>query len=68
MSFIISGCYCTELELSSKKSAGGAPQACVCFLRNIPGRDAVALNLLTFLYRFRICVVKEGAWHGLMGA
>lgn len=35
----------SELELSAKKSAGGAPQTSACFPKNIPGRAAVVLNV-----------------------
>lgn len=35
----------SELELSAKKSAGGAPRTSACFPKKIPGRVAIALNV-----------------------
>lgn len=47
LNFLLISCFSisSELELSAKKSAGGAPQTSAYFPKYTPGRVAVALNV-----------------------
>lgn len=51
----------SELELSAKQSAGGAPQVFACFPETIPGRVAGALGaFIPFKYRLEFVLLKKG--------